>query len=131
MEKRKSIFGYILILFTVIPLVELYLLLQIAERTSAMITFVIILVTGIVGAFFAKIQGRLVIQKIRISLQQAIMPKEELVDGLCVLIGGAFLLTPGILTDVAGFTLLIPVTRNLYKKILKHKFEQMIQTGGY
>lgn len=130
MQKRKGIFGYLLILFTVVPLVELFLLLQIAERTSATITFVIILITGVVGAFFAKVQGRLVIQNIRLSLQQGIMPKDELVNGLCVLIGGAFLLTPGILTDFAGFTLLIPMTRNLYKKMVKHKFERMIQTGG-
>jgi UPF0716 protein FxsA len=131
MQKKRNIFGYLLLLFTLIPFIELFLLLQIAERTSATFTFILIILTGIVGAYFAKVQGRLVIFNIRQALNQGIMPKEELVNGLCVLIGGAFLLTPGILTDIAGFTLLIPYTRNFYKKIVKNKFEKMIRGGGY
>ena len=131
MKKRRGIFGYLLLLFTVIPFVELFILLEIAERTSAALTFLLILITGIIGAFFAKIQGRLVIGNIQNALQKGVMPKEELVDGLCVLMGGAFLLTPGIITDLLGFTLLIPYTRSIYKKIMKNKFEKMIRGGGY
>ncbi len=126
----KFNFTKLLLIFTIIPFVELSLLLKLAEATSAMTTLGIILVTGVVGAYFAKEQGRKVIYNIQTELNSGRMPGNELIHGLCVLIGGILLLTPGILTDLFGFSLLIPVTRAGYIGIIKNYITQNFSMGG-
>jgi UPF0716 protein FxsA len=122
----KFNFGKLLLIFTIIPFVELSILLELAARTSALTTLALIILTGIVGAYFAKDQGRRVLTAIQAELNTGRMPGNELLHGLCVLIGGILLLTPGILTDLFGFTLLFPSTRTLYidamKKYMKGHF---------
>lgn len=115
----KLNFGKLLLIFTVIPFVELFILLQLAEMTSALTTLALIIITGIVGAYFAKEQGRQVIQHIQMELNNGRMPGNGLLHGLCVLIGGILLLTPGILTDLFGFSLLFPLTRQRYLEHMK------------
>jgi len=126
----KFNFGKLLLIFTIVPFVELSLLLQIAERTSAMTTLGIILATGVVGAYFAKEQGRRVVHNIQNELNSGRMPGNELIHGLCVLIGGLLLLTPGILTDLFGFSLLIPATRASYIGLIKTYISQNFRMGG-
>lgn len=126
----KITFGKLLILFTVIPFIELYILLKLANLTSASLTLLIIIITGVVGAYFAKQQGRAVIQKIRYESNSGRMPGNELLHGLCVLIGGVLLLTPGILTDLFGFSLLFPLTRTLYVNTIKNYFKRKFETGS-
>jgi len=122
----KFNFGKMLLLFTIVPFVELFILLELANRTSAITTLGLIVVTGIIGAYFAKEQGQKVIKHIQMELNQGRMPGNALLHGLCVLIGGLLLLTPGILTDLFGFSLLLPVTRVTYiefiKTYIKHNF---------
>jgi len=115
----KISFGKLLLLFTVVPFVELYILLELANRTSALTTLSLIVITGIIGAYFAKEQGRRVINHIQMELNSGRMPGNGLLHGLCVLIGGILLLTPGILTDLFGFSLLIPMTRVKYIDFMK------------
>ena len=125
--KKQSIFTKLVLLFTVMPLVELYVLIEIANITSWSHTILLVIGTGILGAYLAKREGRQIISRIQNELSVGHLPGEELINGLCVLIGGALLLTPGILTDIIGFTLIIPVTRIIYKKWLKEKFSNKIQ----
>lgn len=122
-------FMRLVILFTVVPFIELTLLLRINDSIGFVPTIGIILVTGVVGAYLAKSQGRIIISRIRQDMSMGIMPANDLLNGLCVLIGGALLLTPGILTDVVGFILVFPVTREAIKIILKDKIEKMIEEG--
>lgn len=122
-------FGKLLILFTVVPFVELYILLKLASITSAGLTLLIIIITGVVGAYFAKQQGRAVIQKIQFESSSGRMPGNELLHGLCILIGGVLLLTPGILTDLFGFSLLFPITRTLYVNFIKTYFKRKFESG--
>lgn len=123
-------FFKLLLLFTTVPFIELYILLKLADVTTPFTTLALVIVTGIAGAYLAKSEGRLIITKIKQELNFGKIPGNELLNGLCVLIGGALLLTPGIITDIFGFSLVIPGTREIYKIFLKRKFKDMITKGN-
>ncbi len=126
----KLSFSKLLLLFVIVPFVELFILLRIADMTSALTTFGIIIVTGVVGAYFAKQQGRKVLSAINHDLANGRAPTDSMVDGLCVLAGGIMLLTPGVLTDILGFSLVLPFTRPLFSTLIKLKFASMITRGN-
>ena len=121
--------GKLILLFTVTPLVELYVLFKVAEVTSAWATIGLVLITGIAGAYLAKSEGRMILTKIKMELNSGRVPGNELLNGLCVLVGGALLLTPGLITDILGFSLVIPGTREAFKAVVKRKFKGMIEKG--
>ena len=81
--------------------------------------------TGIVGAFLARSQGLAIFNRINRDLQVGIVPAESLIDGLFVLVGGLLLITPGVITDVIGFILVIPSTRGIVKTYIKSKLKSM------
>jgi UPF0716 protein FxsA len=122
-------FGYLVLLFTIVPAVELWLLIEIGSNIGAGNTILIIILTGVLGAYLARIQGFLVLQKIQNDLNRGHLPNSEMVDGLMILLGGIVLLTPGFITDAFGFILLIPWTRSLIKIWCNRKFEEMIRRG--
>ncbi|WDV45205.1 FxsA family protein [Clostridiaceae bacterium M8S5] len=121
--------GKLILLFIGVPIVELFILLKLASITSTLTTIFIIITTGMVGAYLAKKEGRSILRNIRFELNNGHMPANNLIDGLCVLIGGAFLITPGIITDLVGFTLVLPFTRILYREYIKAKFTNMLNRG--
>jgi|TARA_B100000315_G_C14157980_1_gene398730 UPF0716 protein FxsA len=118
------------LLFTIVPLVELYLLFKIGSYLGALNTIVLILVTGVLGAFLARLEGLRTLRQITRSLSQGIVPAEEMVDGVLIFISGLFLVTPGVLTDIVGLFLLIPQTRTLFKKWLRKRFDRMVASGN-
>lgn len=120
----------LILLFTITPIIELFLLFKLAEVTSALTTIGIVIVTGVVGASLAKSQGRLILTKIKIELNEGRMPGDQLINGLCVLVGGALLLTPGIITDIIGFSLVIPITREIFKEVVKRIFSQKLNDSS-
>ncbi len=122
-------FFYLLILFTVVPAVELMLLIEVGSVIGAGNTILIIILTGVVGASLAKYQGLITLQKIQSSLNKGNMPTSEMLDGLMILVGGIVLLTPGLITDAIGFFLLIPLTRSIIKLFVRKKMEAMIKNG--
>ncbi|QDT92265.1 FxsA family protein [Gimesia algae] len=103
------------LLFTIIPLAELWLLLWFSSLTSPVVTFGLVVVTGILGAWLARKQGSQAWRKIQQHMVQGQPPTSALLDGLMILIAGAFLITPGIMTDMVGFALLIPPVREILK----------------
>jgi len=117
-------FFKLLILFITIPLLELALLIKIGTLIGTFNTILLILITGIVGAALAKQQGLGVITRIREDMALGRVPSDELFNGVCILVGGFLLLTPGLLTDALGFSLLIPSTRQGIKKYLRYKLEK-------
>lgn len=119
----------LLALFVLLPLVELAVLIQVGRMIGLGWTLALVMVTGLVGATLARRQGLRAWLAIRAELQNGRMPGGTLVDGLLILIGGIVLLTPGILTDIAGFALLIPGTRRALKKALRHRFERALARG--
>ncbi|MFW6134207.1 MAG: FxsA family protein [Elusimicrobiota bacterium] len=112
-------FGYLLLLFTVVPIIELAILLQVGRVIGIFYTIAIVILTGIIGAALARSQGFIIINRIKYELSRQVMPADHLLDGVIVLAGGLLLLTPGFLTDILGFIFLIPATRSVVKKLLR------------
>ena len=98
----------LLILFTVVPLVELALLIKLGNLIGLWPTILIVIATGVLGAALARSQGTRTVGAIRAELAQGRAPTESLINGLLILVGGVVLLTPGLLTDLLGFSLLVP-----------------------
>ena len=109
----------LLLLFTLVPVLELYLLIEVGTRIGAPPTIAIVVLTGVLGALLAKQQGLATLNNIKRDLEDGIIPTEELMSGTFVLAGGLLLLTPGLLTDFIGLCCLVPPTRNLMKVPLK------------
>lgn len=110
-------------LFIIIPAVELAVLLKARDAFGWMNTIALIVFTGIAGAALAKWQGLQTIALISRDISEGRMPAPRLFDALLIIVAGAFLLTPGFITDAVGFFLLIPAARNLTKKWLQRKLE--------
>jgi UPF0716 protein FxsA len=120
----------IISLFVILPLVELYLLLKVGSLIGTGPTVGIIILTGIAGGLMARRQGFAVWQRIQDHLNRGVLPAAPLVDGLFVLAGGLLLLTPGLLTDAAGFLALLPPTRRILKRWLRGRFQRRIDDGA-
>jgi UPF0716 protein FxsA len=113
--------------FTLIPIIELYLLIEVGTIVGALNTVILVVATGFAGAWLARLQGMQTMIRVRSTLQQGIMPTEELMDALLIFMAGIVLLTPGFITDAAGLILLIPETRSYFKRFLRYKFDRWIQ----
>lgn len=118
----------LILLFTIVPLIELSLLIELGRHIGLGSTLAIVIITGVIGAYLAKYEGFKLIYRIRLELKSGRIPAEGLIDGAIILAGGLLLLTPGLLTDTIGFLALIPVTRNYLKQYLKRKFKQKIDS---
>lgn len=113
--------------FTLIPFLELYLLIEVGTIIGAFSTLSLVVLTGFVGAYLARIQGTQTMLRVKYSLEQGIMPTEDLIDALLIFIAGIVLLTPGFITDVAGLLVLFPVTRFHIKRFMKKRFNKWIK----
>ena len=122
-------FFRLLTLFILLPLAELALLIQVGRWIGLFWTLGLVVATGFLGAALARRQGLRTWIAIQTNLRQGLVPAGALVDGLLILIGGIVLLTPGILTDLAGFALLFPTTRESLKRRLRRRFERAVERG--
>lgn len=113
--------------FTIIPVIEIYLLIKLGTFLGALNTVIIVILTGIIGAYLARLEGLHTMIKVRDALNRGEMPAEEMLDALLILVAGIVLLTPGFLTDMAGLLILIPQTRVMFKKWLRKKFDAWTQ----
>ena len=107
---------YLFLLFTVLPIIELTILVQIGGATHWWVPVLLVIFTGIVGAALARWQGIRAFQRLRDDAQARRMPADSLLDGFLVLLAGLFLIFPGVLTDFVGIALLIPPIRALVKR---------------
>ncbi len=105
-------------LFVVLPLLELVLLLQIGQAIDWPATIGLVLVTGLVGSFLARWQGTKALREIQTQLASGQLPGRALFDGALILVAGAVLITPGVITDACGFLLLLPPVRGLLGRLL-------------
>lgn len=121
----------LLLLFTLLPIVELALLIKIGEHVGVIPTIILVASTGFLGVSLARSQGYKVITKIRDNLNAGKMPADELIGGLLILIGGTMLLTPGLLTDITGFTLIIPFSRKYYAQFIKRRISKYFEKKGF
>ncbi len=119
--------GRLLLLFIVLPAVELGLLIELGRRIGTLETLALIVVTGIVGASMARSQGLSLLSRVRKQISAGEMPADSLLDGLMILIASALLVTPGVFTDAFGFLCLIPAFRALLKRELVRRFRRAVE----
>ncbi|MFH1622207.1 MAG: FxsA family protein [Candidatus Omnitrophota bacterium] len=119
-------FFYLIVLFTIIPIVELYLLIRVGQYLGASTTIMIVIFTGIFGAYFARLEGLRVLYSVQKDLQEGRMPTSQLLDGFLILVGAVLLITPGLLTDGIGFLLVIPQSRVFIKVWVKSYLQKII-----
>jgi UPF0716 protein FxsA len=117
----------LILLFTVIPIVELIVLIEIGSRLGTVVTLLLLLGTALLGAALARHEGLKTLRRVQSKLADGIMPDEELLDGVLILVAGVMLLTPGLLTDVWGVFLLVPASRRVVKRWVRHFFRQRLQ----
>ena len=115
--------------FTIVPLTEFYLLLKLGQAIGLWPTLGVVFGTGFLGAVLAKRQGLAIFRHLLSEMEQGILPAEALFDGVLLLLAGALLITPGLLTDCLGIMLLFPQTRRALKAWLRRKIEQKIARG--
>jgi len=104
------------VLFVVLPLAELYVIIQIGQAIGIIPTLLLLLADSIAGTMLMKSQGRAAWRRFNEANAEGRIPAREVADGALIILGGAFLLTPGFLTDIIGFLLLIPPTRAMFRK---------------
>ncbi len=120
-------FFRLFLLFTLVPLVELYLLITIGTSLGAGPTILLVLGTGMAGAYLARLEGWRTWRKIQTESQQGVTPANELIDGVLILAAGVLLITPGVLTDAIGLGLLFPPTRSVLKRSIRRALEKRLQ----
>jgi len=121
--------GKLFLLFTIVPALELYVLIQIGERIGGLATLVMLFATGILGAALARAEGLRVLRTWQSSLAAGTVPPDGVISGALVLLGGVLLISPGVLTDVAGLLLLVPVVRRPIARYVASRLERAVATG--
>jgi len=122
-------FFRLFLLFTLVPALELFLIIKVGQSIGAFNTLLIILFTGVLGAFYARQQGFKVFSNIQWRMQQGDVPGDDLVNGAMLLVGGALLITPGFVTDFLGFSLIFPPTREAMKRSVSLYLQRKIDRG--
>ena len=102
-------------LFLALPVAEIYVIIQVADGIGWGPTLLLLILDGFAGAALARSQGRTAWERFNLALAEGRVPARETFDGAMIVLGGAFLLTPGFITDIVGFALLIPPTRALLR----------------
>ena len=122
-------FFRLFLLFIAVPLLELMILIELGSAFGLAPTIGLVLLTGAIGAWAARAQGFYVLSRIQGELGRNQLPAAQLVDGAMVLVGGVLLITPGLLTDLTGFALMVPAFRAVIRQWLMNKFEKMVREG--
>jgi UPF0716 protein FxsA len=124
------VFIKLLILFVFVPVMELYILIEAGRVIGLAPTIGLIMMTGVAGAWLARSQGVEILRKIQEETSRGQMPATTLIDGALILVGGLLLLTPGFFTDALGFSFLVPLTRELWRKGLSAWLQNQIKRGS-
>jgi UPF0716 protein FxsA len=120
----------LVLLFIVVPLVELYVIIQVGQEIGALPTIAILIADSILGAALWRSQGRAVWRRFNLALSEGRPPAREVLDGVLVIFGGALLLTPGFISDVFGLLLLLPPTRGLVRRVIVRRFSSRLFVGA-
>lgn len=121
--------GLLFLLLTVTPVVELWLLIRIGSHLGALPTLALVLLTGAAGARLAHREGGRALMALNRAVASGDLPTQPLLDAACVFVGGALLITPGVLTDLVGLALLLPLTRRPIQRWLTHRISERLARG--
>jgi UPF0716 protein FxsA len=117
----------LVVLFILIPLAELYVIIKVGDAIGVVPTILLLAADSLLGSMLLRSQGRRVWRRFRETLQRGDMPHREVMDGVLVIFGGAFLITPGFLTDILGLLLLLPPTRAVFRRSLVRRLGRRIE----
>jgi UPF0716 protein FxsA len=120
----------LVLLFIVVPIVELFVIIQVGEAIGVLPTIALLIVDSVLGSMLMRSQGRTAWRRFNAALAEGRMPHREVLDGVLVIFGGAFLLTPGFLTDVLGAILLLPPTRALVRGVVARRLLPRVVVTG-
>ncbi len=126
----EGMFRYLLLAFLIIPLVELALLVWLVGVIDFLPTIGLVVITGVLGATLTRHQGIRTLARFRESLAEGRLPHREMMDGILILMAGAVLITPGVLTDAAGFLLLVPPVRRKVVQWLSRRLQGRVVAVG-
>ena len=120
----------LLALFILVPLAELYVILKVGDAIGAIWTILLLAADSVLGSLLLRAQGRSVWRRFNTALAEGKMPHREVIDGVLVVFGGAFLITPGFITDVVGIVLLVPPTRAVVRRLLASRLGRRLAVGA-
>jgi UPF0716 protein FxsA len=120
----------LLALFILVPLAELYVILKVGDAIGAVWTILLLAADSVLGSLLLRAQGRSVWRRFNTALAEGKMPHREVIDGVLVVFGGAFLITPGFITDVVGILLLVPPTRAVVRRLLVSRLGRRIAVNA-
>jgi len=123
------LFPLSVVLLTLVPIVELALLVSLGRQVGLVPTLLLCAATGFLGAWLARWQGWRTWRAAQAALAEGRFPAEQVMDGALLLVGGVVLLTPGLVTDALGFTLLVPPSRGLIKSAIRRWWDRQSGRG--
>jgi len=115
-------------LFIIVPLAELYVILKVGDAIGVLPTIALLAIDSVLGSLLLRAQGRSVWRRFNETMASGRVPHRELIDGVLVVFGGAFLITPGFLTDIVGLLLLLPPTRSVIRRLVTRRLGRRIVT---
>ena len=118
MNRRRVSTAVLFVAFVVVPLVEIYVLIQVGQVIGPLWTILLLILDSILGSWLIGREGRRAWRALREALDSARMPAKELADGALILVGGTLMLTPGFVTDAFGILLILPFTRPVARRLL-------------
>ena len=119
----------LLLLFFIIPIVEMYLLIEVAQQIEVLPTVFLVMLTAVIGVATLRQQGFSTLTRGISRLNQGELPAMEMFEGILLAVAGAFLITPGFLTDAIGFMLTLGPTRRIFARFLLHRFKLRSVSG--
>jgi UPF0716 protein FxsA len=120
----------LVLLFVAVPIVEIYVIIQVGQAIGALWTIALLVADSILGSVLMRAQGRAAWRRFNEAVGVGRVPGREVVDGVLVIFGGALLLTPGFVTDIFGLAFLLPPTRAVIRRLLVRRFAGRISVSG-
>ena len=118
------------LLFLLVPVAELYVIYKVGDAIGVWQTFLLLAIDSVLGSLLLLAQGRSVWRRFNETMAAGRVPHRELIDGVLVIFGGAFLITPGFLTDIVGLVLLIPPTRAVIRRLVARRLGRRVVAGS-
>jgi len=130
-KRRRFPWWLLLVAFVVVPLVEIYVIIQIGQVIGAWWTILLLIADSILGSWLVKREGGRAWRALQIALQERRMPARELADGMLILVGGILMLTPGFVLDILGALFILPFTRPIGRRVLSGVISRRLVGVGF
>ncbi len=130
-RRRGFPWWLLLVAFVLVPLLEIYVIIQIGQVIGAWWTILLLVADSVLGAWIVKREGMRAWRALRSALEQRRMPAQELADGMLILVGGTLMLTPGFVTDLVGILCILPLTRPVGRTVLTRVISRRLVGVGF